>query len=321
MKVAILGLGKMGKNIASKLMQDGQQVVVWNRSKEVLEEFRNANSDLIVNQKLEIAHSIENLRNSLQKPRVIWCMLPAGDPTENILKELLESVVEPGDIIIDGGNAYYRDTQRRAQEIESRGIKFLGIGVSGGIYGAKNGYPMMIGGNESAYEYIKPLLDSLAKPNGTHTYFGPGGAGHFVKMVHNGVEYGMMQAIAEGFAILGKSDYKLNLVKVGNTWQKGSIVSSFLVYCAVSAIIKDPTLSQFDGYIASNGEGDWTLEAAKEMGIPAPVLEQAIAFRKKSEYDKGIQETVVAKMVSALRHEFGGHAPTGPQVTPGMEKK
>lgn len=321
MKVAILGLGKMGKNIALKLMQDGQQVVVWNRSKDVLEEFRNTNSEFIVSQKLEIAYSLEHLRESLQKPRVIWSMLPAGDTTENVLNTLVESVAEHGDVIIDGGNAYFRDTERRSQQIEARGIKFLGIGVSGGIYGAKNGYPMMVGGNESAYEYTKPILDSLAKPNGMHTYFGHGGAGHFVKMVHNGIEYGMMQAIAEGFAILAKSDYKLNLVKVGNTWQKGSIVSSFLMYCAVSAIIKDPSLSQFDGYIASNGEGEWTLETAKEMGVPTPVLEQSLAFRKQSEYDKGIQDTVVAKMVSALRHEFGGHATKAPQMPPTGENK
>lgn len=315
MKVAVLGLGKMGRNIAVKLMQDGQQVVAWNRSRETLEAFRNEHSDFIVNQKLEIAHSIEGLRDVLQKPRVLWCMLPAGEATETIITELLDGIVEPGDVIIDGGNANYKDTERRAKLIEGKGVKFLGIGVSGGIYGFTNGYPMMVGGNQSGYEYVKPILDSLAKPNGIHTYFGPGGAGHFVKMVHNGVEYGMMQAIAEGFGVLAKSDYRFNLVNIGNTWQKGSIVSSFLVYCAVSALIKDPTLSQFDGYIDAKGEGKWTLETAKEMHVPTPVLEQALEFRNKSQYDTAIQETLVAKMVAALRHEFGGHethAPTPP---------
>jgi len=307
MKLAVLGLGKMGRNIATKLMQDGQQVVAWNRSREVLEEFRNANSEAIVGQKLEISHSIESLRDMLQKPRVIWSMLPSGEATEDMLKEILESIVEPGDIVIDGGNANYKDTERRAKEFEAKGVKFLGIGVSGGIYGLKNGYPLMVGGNESAYEYIKPILDSLSKPGGVHTYFGPGGAGHFVKMVHNGVEYGMMQAIAEGFGVLAKSEYKFNLVNVGNTWQKGSIVASFLVYCAVSAMIKDPNLSQFDGFIDAKGEGKWTQETAKELHVPTPVLDQAIDFRNRSQFDKGVQETYVAKMVAALRNEFGGH--------------
>ncbi len=312
MKVAVLGLGKMGSNLALKLMQDGQQVVVWNRSRDVLEAFRSANSDFIVNQKLEIAHSIESLRDMLQQPRIIWSMLPSGEATETILMELIEGVVEQGDIVIDGGNSFYKDTEKHAEMFETKGIKFLGIGVSGGIYGLKNGYPMMVGGNQSAYEYITPLLDSLAKPNGTHTYFGKGGAGHFVKMVHNGVEYGMMQAIAEGFGVLAKSEYGVNLVSVGNTWQKGSIVASFLVYCGVSALIKDPSLSQFDGYIDAKGEGKWTYETAKEMHVPTPVLEQALEFRNKSQYDKGVQETFVAKFVAALRHEFGGHETKAP---------
>jgi 6-phosphogluconate dehydrogenase len=307
MKLAVLGLGKMGRNIASKLMQDGQQVVAWNRSKETLEEYRNANSEFIVAQKLEIAHSTESLRDMLQKPRIIWSMLPSGEATENTLHEILDTIVEQGDIVIDGGNSNYKDTERLSKEFEAKGVKFLGIGVSGGIYGLKNGYPMMVGGNESAYQYVKPILDSLSKPNGVHTYFGPGGAGHFVKMVHNGVEYGMMQSIAEGFGVLAKSEYKLNLVNIGNNWQKGSIVASFLVYCGVSALIKDRSLSQFDGYIDAKGEGKWTQETAKEMHVPTPALDAAIDFRNRSQFDKGVQETFVAKMVAALRHEFGGH--------------
>jgi 6-phosphogluconate dehydrogenase len=315
MQLAILGLGKMGRNLAEKLMSEGHQVVIWNRSRDVLEQFRTEKSAFIVSQKLQIAHSLEDLRDTLQHPRIVWSMLPAGDPTEGVMTELLEGIVEQGDIVVDGGNAFYQDTERRSKAFEAKGIKFLGIGVSGGLHGLANGYPLMVGGNQSGYEYIKPILDSLAKPNGNHTYFGPGGAGHFVKMVHNGVEYGMMQAIAEGFGVMAKSDYHLNLVNVGNNWQKGSIVSSFLVYMAVSSLIKDPGLTQFDGYIDAKGEGKWTVETAKATNVPTPVMEAALDFRNKSQFDKAVQETFVAKMVSALRHEFGGHPTTAPVAT------
>ena len=307
MQIAILGMGKMGRNIAQKLINEGHSVVVWNRSRDVLEKMRVDYAEAIVQQKFQIVHAISELRDVLQKPRIVWMMLPAGEVTEDALKDLRETVVEQGDIVVDGGNSHYLDTQDRFEEYESVGIKYLGIGVSGGIHGLTNGYPLMVGGDKSAYEYIKSILDSLAKPNGGHTYFGEGGAGHFVKMVHNGVEYGMMQAIAEGFAVLAKSEYKPNLVEVGNNWQKGSIVSSFLVWSAVSALIKDPNLDQFDGYIDAKGEGEWTVETAKELHVPTPVIEQALEFRKRSQYDKAVQETFVARMVAALRHEFGGH--------------
>ncbi len=307
MQIAVLGLGKMGRSIADKLLKEGHEVVAWNRSRDVLEKFREENSGFIVTQKLTLSHSLEDLRDKLLKPRLIWSMLPAGEPTENIMLDLMDGIVEQGDIVIDGGNAYYKDTQKRSEEFEKKHIKYLGIGVSGGIHGLENGYPLMVGGNQSAYEYIKPLLDSLAKPNGAHTYFGPGGSGHFVKMVHNGVEYGMMQAIAEGYGVLARSEYKLNLVEVGNTWQKGSIVSSFLLQMAITAIIKDQMLSEYDGYIDAKGEGKWTVETAKELHVPTPVIEQALEFRNRSQYDKGIQESFVAKLVAAMRHEFGGH--------------
>lgn len=307
MQIAILGMGKMGKNIAEKLMIDGHQVVVWNRSRDVLEAMRVENASFIVQQKLTIIYSFEELRDTLIKPRIVWSMLPAGEATEEVLKQLEDSVLGQGDIIVDGANEFYEVTQKRWEHFEGRGIKYLGIGVSGGIHGLENGYPLMVGGNQSAYDYITVILDSLAKPNGGHNYFGEGGAGHFVKMVHNGVEYGMMQAIAEGFAVLAKSDYKFSLVDVGNNWQRGSIVASFLIYEAVNALIKDSHLDQFDGYIDAKGEGEWTVQTAKKLNIPTPVIEQALDFRKKSQYDKTTQETFVAKMVAALRHEFGGH--------------
>jgi 6-phosphogluconate dehydrogenase len=307
MHIAILGMGKMGRNLAQKLMLEGHHVIAWNRSREILEQMRIQNAEFINNGKFEVVHSLEELREKFSRPRIIWVMLPAGEVTADILQELQDDVIEPGDILIDGGNSHYTETQERYEKFEQKEIKFLGIGVSGGIHGLENGYPIMVGGNKSAYDYMIPVLDSLSKPNGGHAYFGQGGAGHFVKMVHNGIEYGMMQSIAEGFGVLAKSDYKLNLVDVGNNWQRGSIISSFLVYMAVSALIKDPHLDQFDGYIDAKGEGEWTVEAAKSHDVPAPVIEKALEFRKRSQYDKGVQETFVAKMVAALRHEFGGH--------------
>jgi 6-phosphogluconate dehydrogenase len=307
MQIAILGMGKMGRNIAEKLMIEGHEVVIWNRSREILDKLRVEKASYIVGQKLQIVHMLEELRNTLAKPRVIWLMLPAGEVTQDVLDQLQNGVVDLGDIVIDGGNAFYEDTQKRFKAFEARKIKYLGIGVSGGLHGFENGYPLMVGGTQAAYDYITVILDSLAKPNGGHTYFGEGGAGHFVKMVHNGIEYGMMQAIAEGFGVLSKSDYHLNLVDVGNNWQRGSIIASYLVYETISALIKDQSLSQFDGYIDAKGEGEWTVQTAKKLNVPVPVIEKALEFRKKSQYDKAIQETFVAKMVAALRHEFGGH--------------
>src|SRR6185437_10387325 len=254
-----------------------------------------------------ICYTLEELHEALVKPRIVWLMLPAGEAIDITLSQLENGVIDQNDILINGANEQYQISQERYLRSERNGIKYLGIGVSGGIHGLENGYPLMVGGNKSGYEYMKPILDSLAKPNGGHDYFGTGGAGHFVKMVHNGIEYGMMQAIAEGFAVLAKSEYKINLVTVGNNWQRGSIVASFLVYCAVSALIKDHSLEQFDGYIDAKGEGQWTIDAAKQLGVPVPVIEAALEFRKKSQYDSAVQDTFVAKMVAALRHEFGGH--------------
>ncbi|HSX09603.1 MAG TPA: decarboxylating 6-phosphogluconate dehydrogenase [Candidatus Saccharimonadales bacterium] len=307
MQIAILGMGKMGRNIAEKLMTEGHKVVVWNRSSEILDKMRIDKASFIVDQKLTIVHSIAELKSVLIKPRVIWIMLPAGDATDATLQELQLNVVDQNDIVIDGGNSQYEHTEETYRDFQSKGIKFLGIGVSGGIHGLENGYPLMVGGDKSAYDYIKPILDSLARPNGGHNYFGTGGAGHFVKMVHNGIEYGMMQAIAEGFGILAKSDYKINLVTAGNNWQRGGIVASFLVYTTVLALIKDHNLDQFDGYIDTTGEAEWTVLTAETLGVPIPVIKEALAFRKKSQYDKGVQETFVAKLVAAMRHEFGGH--------------
>ncbi len=297
MKIGIIGLGKMGSRIAKKLAKD-HHVFVWNRSPEdVLELQKKA--------KVKSKKTIEELIKSLARPRVVWVMVP-HIAVEEILTEVKKSISR-GDIVIDGGNSFYKDTERRFKKFEKSGVHFLGIGVSGGILAGRHGYPLMVGGSEKAYQHIRPILDSLAKPNGGYAFFGTGGAGHFVKMVHNGVEYGMMQSIGEGFEILKKSGYKFNLPKVAKLWQKGTIVSGFLIDRAVESFENHPDLSRFSGAIPRSGEGDWTLDTAKKEKVKIPAIEAALNFRKKSETDKKLQSSITAKMVNALRHAFGGH--------------
>ncbi len=311
MQIAILGLGKMGARIAEKLLRKGFSVVVWNRTYTVTEEFAReikkmqpkALKNLITTQ------TIEELMQNLGKPRIVWLMLPSGQPTETALQEI-KKYAKKDDIVIDGGNSNYLDTERRFVDFRSQNISYLGIGVSGGIMAEKNGYPMMVGGTRSAYKYIKPILDSLAKPNGRHQYFGTGGAGHFVKMVHNGIEYGMMQSIGEGFGVLEKSKYNFNLLQVTKVWQKGTIISSFLIDRAKDALEKDRELSDIVGIVDATGEAEWTITAAKKEKVPVPVIEESLSFRRKSQTDENIQNSFAAKMVAALRREFGGHKVT-----------
>ena len=306
MKVGLIGLGKMGSRMVGKLIDEGHEVSVWNRSKDAVEEFKIQNSKFkIENQKLKVAETIKELVRSLEKPRIIWVMVP-HIAVEEVLTEV-RKFVSPGDIVIDGGNSFYKDTDRRFEEFEKAGIKYLGIGVSGGIIASEKGYPMMVGGNVSAYQYITTILDALAKPNGGHEYFGTGGAGHFVKMVHNGIEYGMMQSIGEGFEILEKSRYKFDLAKIARIWQKGTIVSGFLIDLAEEALRKDYSLSSFAGPISRSGECDWAIETAKEEGLDPEVIDESLEFRKKSEIDPKIQNSFTAKMINALRRSFGGH--------------
>jgi 6-phosphogluconate dehydrogenase len=310
MKVAILGLGKMGSRIALKLYEDGHEVVVWNRSSSSAEElkFKIKNLKLKIDENnLVVADTIINLIKQLGHPRILWLMLPQGEPTQEVLDEV-SKYLEKGDIVIDGGNAYFKDTQKRYGEFKKKGIEFLGIGVSGGILASKNGYPLMAGGSKKAYEYIKPLLESLSKPNGGYDYFGQGGAGHFVKMVHNGIEYGIMQSIGEGFEVLEKSAYKFDLLKVAKIWQKGTIISGFLLDRASDALSQNPRLSGIKGYIEESGEARWTVEEAKKEGISAEIIERSLEYRRRSQKDIKIQNSFTAKMVAALRNAFGGHS-------------
>lgn len=309
MKFGLIGLGKMGSRIAEKSLREGHEVVAWNRSRSSAEElkFKVQNSKFKTTVKnLKIVETIEELTKSLEKPRILWLMLPAGKPTDDILEEV-QKFIAAEDIVIDGGNSFYQDTERRYHELKTKNIRFLGIGVSGGIIAEINGYPMMVGGDQSAYETITPLLDSLAKPHGGHEYFGEGGRGHFIKMVHNGIEYGMMQAIGEGFGVIKASPYNLDVQKVAHIWQNGTIISSFLLDRAKDALDRNSDLSDIVGEIAATGEAEWTINAGKQEHVPTPVIEESLQFRIQSKTDVTIQNSFVAKMVASLRREFGGH--------------
>jgi len=303
MQIGIVGLGKMGSRVALKLLKEGHDVVVWNRSEPPVEELLQKADGT----KVTVAKTVEELVKSLDKPRVVWIMLPAGDATEEILTEV-EKYVEKDDIVIDAANSKYTDTQDRFERLSKNGIRFLGIGVSGGVIAGTEGYPMMAGGDKSAYDHITPLLDSLAKSHGGHEYFGTGGAGHFVKMVHNGIEYPYMQAIGEGFGVLENSPYHLDLVKVAKLYQKNTLISGFMMDRAAEALENDPHLDSIQGTIGSaSGETVWTIEEAKKHNLPVEPIEQAHDFRVRSETEKEVQDSFAAKMVGALRIAFGGH--------------
>jgi 6-phosphogluconate dehydrogenase len=312
MRIGFIGLGKMGSRMVLKLLEEGHTVTVWNRSNEAVEEFKVQSASWrtkfkVAMQNLKVAQDIKELVYSLEAPRVIWLMLPAGDATEGVLKEVVK-YIEKDDIVIDGGNAFYKDTERRSKELRASNIRYLGIGVSGGIVAAKEGYPLMAGGDKLAYEHVKPILDSLSKPHGGHEYFGQGGAGHFVKMVHNGMEYGIMQSLGEGFGILEKSPYALDLLKVAKLYQKGTLVSGFMLDRAVEVLSNPSMLQSMKGAIQESGEAKWTVETAKEQGVDAEIIERSLEFRKKSQTDTKVQNSFAAKMISALRNAFGGHS-------------
>ena len=294
----------MGSRMAEKLLTEGHTLTVWNRSSERRE---NLQSKFPHSENLIVAETIQKLVASLPSPRVVLSMLPAGEATENALDEVAKLVAK-NDVVIDAGNSYYQDTERHYQTFTQKGVRFLGIGVSGGIIAVKEGYPQMVGGDKSAYDYVAPILDSLAKPHGGHEYFGTGGAGHFVKMIHNGIEYPMMQALGEGFGILENSSYNFDLVKIAKLYQKGTLVSGFMLDRTVEALTNDPKLETIQGVIGSaSGEAVWTIDEAKKHDLPVESIEQARDFRVRSETDAHIQHSFAARMVGALRIAFGGH--------------
>jgi len=303
MKLGFIGLGKMGSRIVMKLLNEGHEVVVWNRSKEKVDELVAQKKDAW---KLSSVERIEDFK-SLEKPRIIWSMLPAGDVTEDALSKV-HDFVQKKDIVIDGGNSKFSDSDTQYDDFKKKGVRFLGIGVSGGLIAYDVGYPLMAGGDRSAYDVIKPILDSLTTHDGGHEYFGEGGAGHFVKMVHNAIEYGYMQSIGEGFGVLEKSPYNLDLIKVSKLYTKGTLISGFMMDRTVEVLDGDPKLEKVEGVIGkASGETIWTVEQAEKEGLPIEVIRKSLEIRNESEINEKIQKSFAARMVAALRQAFGGH--------------
>jgi 6-phosphogluconate dehydrogenase len=309
MKLGFLGLGKMGRRMANKLLSEMHEVTVWNRTAQTCEELAAERAEEISRGTcglISIAGSLPELVEKLEKPRVVWVMLPAGEPTE-VMVEALTGLLEKEDILIDGGNSHFKDTESRYHRLKEKGIRYLGIGVSGGIIAEKQGYPLMAGGDWSAYQYIEPVMASLAKPHGGYEYFGPGGAGHFVKMVHNGIEYGFMQSIGEGFNVLEKAPYDFDLLKVARLYQKGTLVSGFLMDRTVEVFERYPGLAGIDGVIAESGEGRWTVEQAKEEGVELEIIQRSLEYRLRSQSEEKVRQSFTARLIAALRNAFGGH--------------
>lgn len=294
MEIGLIGLGKMGYNLALNMRDHGHKVVAYNRT---VEKVKEAEKDGLVG-----AYSIEELVQKLSGRRVIWLMVPAGKTVDDMIDTLVP-LLNKHDIIIDGGNSFYKDTLRRYQELKAKEIDFIDIGTSGGTSGARNGACTMIGAEDEVFKVIEGLVKDISVENG-YLHTGRNGSGHFVKMVHNGVEYGMMQAIGEGFEILEKSQFDLDMEKVAKVWNNGSVIRSWLMELAQSAFSKDAKLDAIKGIMYSSGEGLWTVMEALELKVPAPVIAESLMMRYRSEQE----DTFTGKVVAALRNEFGGHA-------------
>ena len=295
MKIGFIGLGKMGMNMVQRLLDGGHEIVAYARTPATVKkaEERGAAG----------AASLQDTVKQLEAPRVVWVMVPSGRATEETINNLVP-MLEEGDILIDGGNSMYKDSMRRAEALGKSGIGFLDVGTSGGIWGLKIGYCMMIGGDMDIFRRAELLFKTLAPENG-YELVGPNGAGHYVKMVHNGIEYAMLQAYAEGFEIMhAKKEFNLDLHRISNLWNQGSVVRSWLLELAESAFGKEPGLGSIRGYVEDSGEGRWTVAEAIEENVPAPVITISLLERFRSRQD----ESFSAKVIAALRNEFGGHA-------------
>ena len=296
MRLGFIGLGRMGGNMVRRLVRDGHEIMVYNRtpekSKEIEGEGEGAKATL----------SIEELVAKLEKPRAVWVMVPAGDATEAQITELLEHL-EPGDTIIDGGNTNFHDDVRRHDALKEHGVHYVDAGTSGGVWGLQVGYCLMVGGDEEAVRPLEPIFTTLAPPGG-YLHVGGPGAGHYVKMVHNGIEYGLMQAYAEGFEIMHASDYTLDLAAISDLWMQGSVVRSWLLELAARAFkTNGQDLEHLKGWVADSGEGRWTVQEAIDKDVPAPVITLSLLTRFRSRQD----DSYGAKVLAALRNEFGGH--------------
>jgi len=295
MELGFVGLGRMGKNMVLRLLRGKHRVVAWARSADTVAEVAGAGA---VGAK-SLADVVARLES---KPKAVWVMVPSGDATEQTIRDLA-SLLEPGDTVIDGGNSYYKDSVRRAAMLAERKIDFVDAGTSGGIWGLANGYCLMVGGSDSVCRRLEPLFTTLAPSDG-YARVGANGAGHLVKMIHNGIEYGMMQAYAEGFEILKASPYGLDLARVAALWQHGSVVRSWLLDLTVDALEEDPNLDRVADYVEDSGEGRWTVMESIERAVPAPVLALALQARFRSRQESSFQ----GKLLAAMRNKFGGHA-------------
>jgi 6-phosphogluconate dehydrogenase len=320
MQLGMVGLGRMGSNMVRRLMRGGHECVVTDLSADAVKQLSGEGATG--------SESLDDFVSKLTKPRAAWVMVPAGAPTENTVKALAERM-EAGDIIIDGGNSYFKDDARRAKELQPKGVNYVDVGTSGGIWGLERGYCMMIGGPKEVVEHLDPIFKTLAPGIGDiektpqregmqstaedgYLYCGKAGAGHFVKMVHNGIEYGLMQAYAEGFDIFKNANsealpeeirYELNLADIAEVWRRGSVVSSWLLDLTSMALAENPTLSNYTGFVQDSGEGRWTIQAAIDEAVPADVLTAALYVRFRSRQD----HTFAEKILSAMRQKFGGH--------------
>src|SRR5947209_15850098 len=296
MQMAMIGLGRMGGNMVERLMRNGHQTVVYDRSADVVAKYQKMGSTP--------AGDLADVVSKLKTPRVVWIMVPAGDPTEQTIEALVPNLTR-GDIIIDGGNSNFHDTMRRAESLAKRGIEFIDSGTSGGIWGLENGYCLMVGGSDAAIKTCEPIFKALAPKDG-YAHVGPPGSGHYVKMVHNGIEYAMLQGYAEGYEILhnSKTFPKLNLAEIAGIWQNGSVVRSWLNDLAATAFSKDASLADLKGWVADSGEGRWTVQEAIDTDTPAPVITLSLLMRFRSRQ----ADTFGGKVIAALRNEFGGHA-------------
>ena len=326
MQLGMIGLGRMGGNMVRRLIRGGHQCVVFDLNPD--------NVKGLVSDGAMGATSLDDFVGKLTKPRTAWVMVPAGGPTEHTVMELAKRMAT-NDIIIDGGNSYFKDDVRRAKVLKEKGIRYLDVGTSGGVWGIERGYCMMIGGEEQAVKHLTPIFKTLAPGRGDiprtpgrdgaggsaeegYLRCGPAGAGHFVKMVHNGIEYGLMQAYAEGFDILRNADsngvseecrFDFNITDIAEVWRRGSVIGSWLLDLVAMALIEDPKLAGFTGFVQDSGEGRWTIMAAVEESVPADVLSASLYTRFRSRQD----HTFAEKILSAMRHKFGGHVelPTG----------
>ena len=295
MRLAMIGLGRMGGNMTERLVRGGHEVVAFDRTRDVVDKYVLTGATG--------AYTIADIPQKLKSPRIVWIMVPAGKPVDETIAQLLPGMSK-GDVIIDGGNSNFHDSMRRAADLQGKGIHFIDCGTSGGVWGLANGYCLMIGASPEAFKLCEPIFKTLAPPDG-YAHMGPPGSGHYVKMVHNGIEYGMLQAYAEGYEILHASkDFKFDLHKIAAVWNHGSVVRSWLNELAEMAFAKDIDLKDLRGYVEDSGEGRWTVQEAIDLDVPAPVITLSLIMRLRSRQ----QDSFSAKSIAALRNEFGGHA-------------